>query len=464
MIDTDDKINGVNESGDQRRDSHADVVPPKSVSAENNKKADGEKNSDAKKSFASEVAVFSVKAIAVALSLVVLIISIITVAAPLSAMRVFNKLGMYERALNSGDRYIRTRLESEDADGVNAHGEYRSLTGSKNLTDDDMVEALDVCIGLSDKLMREYADGDKKSAAYFADGLDKYIRMYLSLNGEIEVSSQKNKDMRQTLAPLYHPFAYDYKHTLMTLDYAARVYSGDPKKLEMMAYDSNGSVPNNYDDAMFMMSASDQSHNLYSVVLDQTTAENLQITYLDWFVDYADQLSTYLAIQEERLGLTKTITETEAQEKYTNVLGGDEFSLFVTPQGGFTKLYNELMGASGVSYEGNTSVRRAGLVFKYSQLAYDFNTKGSVELELHRLYWLRILTSLSDRLWNMQMLLFRSRSAYGQNASAVSDEYGSDAFKYARYVIVGYDDGKPQYRDLSALYNADMADWLRNFV
>ncbi len=477
MAETDDKMNGVENGGDI--EAQADSLPPESTADSQPAAADAEpepdakdapdvkdasdakKPSDGKSGFAGELVAVSLKAIAVVLSLVVLIVGILSVAMPLSAMRVYNKLGMYERALESGERYIRTRLEGEDAYKTNSFGEYRALTFKPKLSDADMVEALDVCIGLSDKLMRKYADDDKKSAAYFANELDKYIRIYFSLNDEIAISRDKTQKMQSSFAPALRPIVYDYKHTLMTLDYAARVYGGDAKKLENMLYDANGSVPSDKNDQMFVVSAADQSYNLFSVQVTPETSWNTQMILLDRFVDYVDQLSTYLAIREQKFGLTKPISEVEANEKYMNALRGDEFSMLVTPQGGYTKLYDELMGKSGNM---DISARSTGLMFKYTRLAYDFDTRGDAELQLHRLYWLRILTTAADRLWNMQMLLFRSRAAFGQYSGAISDEYYTDAFKYARCVVGGYeDDGAPIWLDLTTQYNNAMTDWLRNF-
>lgn len=458
MADTDDKINGVNANGDgDEVKSYADILPPRSPSDED----DAKKQSVDKKSFAGELVVFSLKAVAVALSLVILILSIITVAAPLSAMRVFNNMGMYERALNSGDRYIFSRLKSAGADKENAFGEYRALMTDAELSDGDMLEALDVCIGLSDKLMRKYADDDKKSSAYFADELDKYIRILFSLQNETDIMREKTKKRLEAFAPAYRPLVYDYKHSLMTLDYEARVRSADGDKIATMFYDSNGATPSDRDESKFTMPATTQSHNLYSVVLNSDTAWNTVMNYIDWFVDYVDQLGTYLDIKERALGLTKPISEVEANRDYLNALNGDEFSLLITPGGGYTRLYNELMGNSGVM---DMSARANGLMFKFGQLAYEFDTRGDSEIALHRLYWLRIINSTAERLWNMQMLLFRSRDMFGQNSTVVSDEYYTDAFKYARCVIVGYDDqSAPVYRDLSTLYSEEAADWLRDF-
>ncbi|MDE7463764.1 MAG: hypothetical protein K2M48_01945 [Clostridiales bacterium] len=431
--------NDTVETGEGEVLSNADVLSPEK-NTENVEERSAEKTNKGS-SFVGELVGISLKAIAVALSLFILIVSILTVAMPLSAMRVFNKLGMYERALNSGERYIASRLDDGDADITNDLGEYPRVMTAPTLADADMIEALDVCIKLSDNLMRDYVDSDQKSAAYFADELDKYIRIYMSLYGENAISTAKSREIRDSMTPALRPFVYDYKHTLMTMDYAARVYSGDAAKLDMMMYNSNGS-------GEFMLSMSDQSHNLSAVVIDPDTAWNLQMRYIDWFVDYVDQLSAYLGIQEERLGLTSTTNEVEANEKYRGVLSGNEFSIFVTPENGFTRIYVELKD----------------IFTKYAQLAYDFNTRGEIDVQLHRLYWLRVLTTASDRLWNMGVLLNCNNQAYGQHWRDVYDEYGDFVFHYLRTVVDGYeDDGAPIYRNLVGAYNDAMADYLRNF-
>lgn len=438
MIDTDDKMsNDIVDNGADKSSSCADVLPSDDRHAENTAKADDKKSSG----FASEVACFSIKVLAIALSLFALISSILIVAMPLSAMRVFNNLGMYESALNCGDTYITRRLENADADKPNSLGVYNKARAVRALSDADMLEALDVSIKLSDDLMRDYVGKDQKSAAHFADRLDKYIRVYMSLYNENATSQKKSKALLDAMDPYYHPFVYDYKHTLMTLDYAARVYSGDPEKLDMMMRDTTGNE--------FMMSTLDQSHNLLALDVNAATDRQLQITYIDWFVDYIDQLATYLAIRQKALGIKSTLNETVAQEKYTNVLNGKEFSLFVTPQSGFTTIFTQLK-----------------TIFpKYAQLAYDFDERGDNESKLHRLYWLQVLTSASDRLWNMGVLLNYSRSAYGQNANKVYDEYGSWTFHYLRMVVDGYDeDGDPIYRSLSGAFDEGLVDYVRSFA
>ncbi|MCH5163304.1 MAG: hypothetical protein J1G38_07475 [Clostridiales bacterium] len=460
MEDTDDKK--AKSNGKSKGDKYSLTVHRDTDDGVRNEPDSVEVQSDKPMSFAGELVALSVKAVAVALSLVVLIVSILVVAMPLSAMRVFNNLGMYERALNSGDRYIESRLDDAKANKTNDKGEYNLVRYRTALSDADMLEALDVCIDLSDDLMKKYVGKDQKSAAYFADRLDKYIRIYMSLNGEPTISSDKSKEMLDAMPPAYHPFVYDYRHTLMTMDYAARVYSGDAEKLNMMIVNTNGS-------GEYLMSPSDQSHNLYAISVDDMPW-NVQMSRLDWFVDYLDQLNTYLAIQEERLGVTGTLTGVSAMDKFSHVLKGDEFTVLVTPtpKGNrntpFTDVYDYLMGTSELYYDDNMSTRREGLIFKYVQLAYHFDIRGNTDYKLKRLHWLSVMVSAVNRLWNMQMLLFHSREAYGAYSTKISNEYYSDAFKYARSVIVGYDsDEKPVYRELSAIYEEEMSDYLRLF-
>lgn len=410
-------------------------VAAEDAEAERNK-APAEVETDDKKdgSFIEELVKIGVKTVAVALSVVMLILSILTVALPLNAMRVFNKLGMKERAMNSGERYIVTRLDKVNADITDEIGNYVRVSETRSLTDADMTEALTVCIGLSDTLMSEHG-GDVASAKYFAEKLDKYVRIYLSLNGVNTVNSQKSANNVNSVSPALRPFVYNYAHSLMTLDYEARMYLG---KTDVMLYNTNinGNI---------LTTVTERSQTYAGLQFDGNTPKNNIVTLLDGFVDYIDQLSVYLSVVQKRLGVSGLLGETqEEQNKFRNILNGDEFSVFITPENGFTPVFANLVtGLSSFT--------------KYAQAAADFPTT-TLDEQLHRLYWLRILASASDRLLNLGRLLYFNRSVYGLYASDITDYYSAFAFDYFRFVNVGSD---PTF--ISSVYNTAMAAYIAHF-
>ncbi len=409
--------------------SHADVIDPDGALCD---EATQKEKSGA---FIEELIKIGVKTVAVAVSVVMLILSILTVALPLSAMRVFNKLGMEERAMNSGDRYISRRLDKEDANVADDMGNYVRASQIASLNDDDMREALTVCISLSDSLMAASGDGDARSAEYFAEKLDEYIRIYLSLNGISAVNDAKSAQNVSRVAPALRPFVYDYAHSLRTLDYEARVRLG---KTDVMLYNTNIN-------GVILTPVIERSQTYAGLQFGINTSKNNMISILDGFVDYIDQLSAYLAVVQKRLGVKGLLSEQkEDQEKYGNVLNGDEFSLFITPENGFTPVFTNLV--NGLSK-----------FTKYAQAAVDFGFT-TLDEELHRLYWLRILASASDRLLNLGRLLHFNRAKYGMYAAQINEYYSTFTFDYFRFVKYNNDTAF-----ISSVYNSAMADYLAHY-
>ena len=62
-----------------------------------------------------ELIAIGIKAVAVTVSVILLLTSLLAVALPLQAMRVFNLLGMTDRAVDFGERYISRELRAYDA-------------------------------------------------------------------------------------------------------------------------------------------------------------------------------------------------------------------------------------------------------------------------------------------------------------------------------------------------------------
>ncbi len=394
-----------------------------------------------------------VKTVAVTLSVVFLLLAILTVAMPLSAMRVFNRMGWSERALNSGDRYITHRLEKNDADAPDGMGNFTALSAA-NLNDADMREAYDVCIGLSRDLMNSTAkNGDGKSARYFAEKLEKYTRQYMSLGGIMTTNREKSIYNVENVPDIrMRPYVYDYSHTVMLDNFRARTYTGE---LDKMLYDSGRSgdcvigiqtLANTYESG----SIPESSH---------ATAE-----VIDGFVDYIDQLGVYLSVKFDDLGLPANMNESTFVEmseevqhnvpsKYCYVLSGNELDLFITPTGGYTEIYNKLKGG----------------FTRYAQAAADFNAV-TVEDELHKLYWLQALSGASAKLWYMSMLLYFDKTgSYGMSRGAIEQEYGKDGvngtcemYKFVKYDYFGT--GVRSDTELIDVYNKCMRNYLKHFT
>lgn len=367
-----------------------------------------------------------IKAAAIAAALIVLVTAIISVALPFSAMRVYNALGMSERALNSGMSYIEHRLSAENAAGEDEIGNFSDLGANAKLSgSSDFIEAIDVSSALAFRLMKEsVAASDARSAEYFAQKSERYTRMYASLNGVRTVNAQKNQNNIEAM-PLIamRPYVYDYAHRVIVENFTARVHMG---QTDTMLYDSGR-------DGVAAIATSWLSNTYAGSSVSSDT-----LNTVDGFVDYADCLRAYIELRLSALGITTVLTESEASQKYRNVLTGDEFSLFVTREDGFTQLYRNIMRFS-----------------EYAQAAVNFAPSDLDEM-LHRLYVLNILTDVANKMWSMSMLLYYNADAYGANAQKVRDEYGiCEMFCY-----VNYEGGA---RLMSEVYNRELARYIARF-
>lgn len=386
-------------------------------------------------SFAGELVSVVVKTLFTVLSFVALLTCVLAVALPLNSMRIFNSLGMSERAVDFGERYVSGRLNDYDAAGTDERGNYNKLSRTAELTDDEMTEALYVCIGLSDKLMDEgYKNGDTARGIYYAERLEKYTRMYLSLNGLSRVMLDKNnKNIASMPTPALHPAVYSFENTLHKLNFKARAYLG---KTDLATYNNRSDMQG------VMTTVSTLGRSFYgSAIPDDVTGKSSR---LDDFTDYMGQIGEYLDVEFEKLGVvhdfskryTVTVTTADGKEQvfhevpivsetfvrntYAGKLDGDEFSLFLTPldkadgsNSGFTVLYNQLKTFA-----------------RYAQLAVDtvpLSGTSNTEALLHQVYWLQTLTSVAQKLQYMELLLYYSAENLGVNAVAIRDEYGAMA-------------------------------------
>ena len=395
-----------------------------------------------------DIARVAFKAVAVALSLVLLITSIFTVALPLKAMRIFNNLGMYERALVSGTRYIDGELKREKVDvsmigkyyillsnGINDNQNALSLATSipSSLNNADFIEALEVCINLSDKLMRESAEKDDiKSAKYFAERLEKYTRYYSAVFGVSTVFDEKDAKNKQTFSPALHPFVYSVRHALMTQNFRARYYMDEFD--EMLC---NGGT-NGY-----VLRRTDNNINTFNGTNVYNTDGTLNRTIMNNFVDYVDQLSEYVAIEFERCGMTdaKLNELEETRKKYAHALDGSEFKLFLTKENGYTRLYQGLKSFPS-----------------YAQAAVSFSPQNADE-QLMQLFWVQKLATAANRFWNMEILVWFNRESYGVSMDAIDEEYGAHA--YRNFINVRYPGN--QQNTLEGVYDIFMKNYIDNF-
>ncbi|MDE7165287.1 MAG: hypothetical protein K2O04_07705 [Clostridiales bacterium] len=394
-------------------------------------------------SFSDELVSSIFKTIFIALSLLAILTCIIAVALPLTSMRVFNNIGFSERAVDFGERYISRELRSYRSDGgrtadyTDAKGDMPVLTMTPELSNDDFIEALYVCNRLSDKLMTEsLRSNDTVRARYYAERLEKYTRMYLSLNGLAEISIKNDaKNIASMPSPALQPVVYSYEHDMRVSNFRARAVLG---KTNAMTY-------NNRTFGMGIMSTPSSRSESLSIDIDSTEAGYVQ--WIDDYIDYIDQLGAYLDVEFVKLGvetdLGKRVTvvdngkeltnvpvlsETFVRSQYMNkILTGEEFSLFITPlsqatetSNGFTLLFNQLSKFT-----------------RYAQLAVDI-VPNEDNGELHRLYWLRVLSSVSQKLWYMEMILYYNRGNLGLNSDAVGQMYGT----CQKYTMVKYEDPK----------------------
>lgn len=378
----------------------------------------------------------AVKAVAVTLSVVMLILSILTVAMPLSAMRVFNNLGMSERALNSGEEYISSHIRgAADTDEL---GNYTVLGASAAYVTDDFIEALDTCINLSDKLMREYASRrDDESTRHFAEKLERYTRMYSSLYGISEINLAKDTaNIAAVPFASMRPYVYSYAHTLAELNYRARAYLGKTDNMLLGNYENGASVAR----------LSERSNTFAGEWTSDTV--DAQYSLLRSFAVYAAQLGEYVSVCFEKLCIERGTTagDFERGGKYGFDKGpllktGNEFSLIVTPENGYTSVYNQLKNYG-----------------EYMQAAVDLPATTADRM-LERLYIIGELSSTAQLLWVMETLLYHNRDFFGVSMSQVVDEYNEhrcQLFNWVQY------NGNPRIvSDVYGIYKTEYVDFVR---
>lgn len=392
-------------------------------------------------SFTGELVSIAVKAVAVALSVILLLTCILAVAMPLSTMRIFNKLGMSARAVDFGERYIERELNSysgtysyTDENGnvrtgtakathTDSLGNYDVLSRTPELTNAEVMEAIYVCTNLSYNMMEEYyKSGDNKSGAYYAERVEKYTRMYLSLSDVNTVNAKKSESNINSM-PLIamRPYAYSYGHDIRAMNFRARSWL-DKTECAMSA---NSGV-----ERLTVLNTTFWGLNIPE---DKSMAEQV----LDNYVDYISCLAEYLDVEFLRAGVENDLSksgkvgdrenvpvmsEAFVGANYNNVLSGGGFSLFVTRTDGFTP-YFEFLKAR---------------LHDYFQAAVDYTPDDRLNNktgeQLHQLYWLQAMSDVARKLWYMGMLINYSRDKYGVSMNAIKDEYSDNTFSNFQYV------------------------------
>ncbi len=457
-----DDIKNIVSDTEQKNAADTDnVVMPKIERSDERKehisdnKTDG---ADVTTSFAGELTAAAIKTVAAVLSFAAMLVCILAVALPLNAMRIFNRLGLGERAVDFGERYISGELDEYGAGSADRSGNYNKLSATPSLTNSDFTEALYVCNSISYKLMNEaYASGDTARGGYYAERLEKYTRMYLSLNnvGAVSAATDK-KNIASMPSAALHPLVYSYEHEMRVMNYRARAYLG---KTDFLTYD------NRSNELGVMTTLDERYRKFFGTVPDD---RNALITLLDEFADFADQLGEYLDVEFLRAGVendpsakrdvwsdgklfpqTPVNSELYLKNECLNVLTGREFSLFILgldditeTRSGFTQLYNNLKCFT-----------------KYAQWAVDFEPTDGADRQaeqLHKLYWLQTLASASERLWYMENLMYYSRDMFGASGKAIVDEYTT----CQSYAQVRYD--SRQYQ-ISEVYAIELRKYVSQF-
>lgn len=405
-------------------------------------------------SVVGELIAVAVKATAIALSLLAMLVCILAVGLPFTSMRLFNKFGMSERAVDFGERYISGELNEYGAAKTDNLGNYFELSRTAALTNDDFTEALYVCNSLSRKLMNGYFQaGDTARGRYYAERLEKYTRMYLSLNNVALVNSRKDARNIASVPVALRPTVYSYAHEMRVMNYRARSYLGTTDRML-------------YEPGLSGIITETQTQS--ATFAGSTQSINAQL--LDEFVDYVDQLGEYLDVEFLRAGVENDLSkkfdirvgdrvikdvpvysETYMINKGRNVLKGTEFSVFLNgtdavsgAQAGFTSLYTQLkcFGA-------------------YAQWAVDYVPSSGANAEsdrLKQLYWLQILTQTAQRFWYMENLLYYSRDNFGISSNAIADEYVNSTCQ--KFGQVTYD--SRLYR-ISEVYTVKLGEYLALF-
>lgn len=409
-------------------------------------------------SFFDELLCASVKSLFLTFIAATLIVCILALSFPLSTMRIFNNMGLYERSVDFAERYITRRMKSEHVLDTDEVGNYTKLPSCRELSDGDFTEALYVCNSLCEKLLTEsILGGNAARTKYYAERLEKYTRVYLSrynLNDIAAATDRANIESMPNAA--LRPSVYSYKQRMRALNFRARTYLGttDYVLYDNRSPDTNDILTSIYNRSMYFPGLLPSDDMAKAAALDD-------------FTDYIGQLSEYLNVQFLLAGAETDVTakrdvfdkasnsqktdipvnsELFIKNEYVNLLDGDEFNLIVKPKTEVTAADN-----------GYTAIfQNLTLCFpKYAQWAVDITPSGD-DGALHQLYWLQNLSLFARRVMYMETLLYYSRDNFGLNSEAIRDSYTSHTYEqFTR--SVEYNNTKPE---LSEVYSQKLKAYL----
>lgn len=461
MKNTDDKKPSFNSPNDEQRGYSEEIMPAiEPVKSAPEKASEPAEAPEPAYSLAGEVAAIAVKTVAIALSVVVMIVCILAVAFPLRTMRIFNEMGMSERAVDFAEQYIARRLSDagENIDREDEKGNYPEISRTPSLSDGEFTEALYVCANRCEKLMNgAYASGDAETGAYYAERLEKYTRMYLSLNNVAALNEKRDAESIASMpTAALHPAVYSYAHDMRTLNYRARAYLG---RTDAILYD-------NRSNEMGVMTTLLERGN----TLTRATPDNRNgvMQLLDDFTDFIGQISEYLDVEFLRAGVINDlsakvdirdgenyytgfpiVSEAAVRSLYSDKLGGNEFSLLVyglnditETESGFKTLYENLKCFN-----------------RYAQSAADFVpiTTNPVEEQLRQLYWLRALSAAAEKLRYTEILLYYNSAQFGRSGDDIIAQYGT----CADFSLVMYNG--TQYR-ISEVYKIKLGQYISDYA
>lgn len=433
-------VTGESVKGDADSVSMPKITPTGNVEA-----SEQGSNESEKPSFTGELISIAVKTVAVALSLIVMIVPIIAIGLPLVSMRIFNDLGMSARAIDFGERYISRELDDYGADRTDEVGKYAILFNTPELTNDDFVEALYVLTNLSKKLMDErYASGDTAEGKYYAERLEKYTRMYQSLNNVSLVNLRTDEKNMYSVSKFIRPLVYKYEHEIVVLNYRARSYLG---KTDSMLVDPTYN-PN------VVVDVGSQSRSFSGIINEMT---ELTPQLLDQFVDFADMLGEYIDVELLCAGIPNDMyrevlvdginypiwSEGYLSRRGRGLLSGTEFSMFITRQNGLSSLFNQFLSCFNA----------------YAQWAVSYVPSSGADREadmVRQLYWVQNLTSTWHRFVYMARLMYYSKEYFGSASEAIDGAYEAcKALGNVKYEIPGLspsNDLEGAYNDLMKKY------------
>lgn len=330
-------------------------------------------------------------------TLVALIVAITALAAPLSAMRTYNKLGMTNRALESATRYIDDRLNKQNVE--HSYNIYTLGMADGSFTDNDFIEATRTAIYLSDKMMASASNKSKQLG--YAAMLERFTREYLSIFGIQAVNDAKSQTDVQSVTYTLQPYVSNYARTLRILNYRARVILGESDKLIYLdTVNASGSVITD-----IVIDTLTASNSIFGIEFPTGNA-NRDLDAANRFIQFAAQLNEYVVYELNRLNINESMSDGDIHTAINSAISKGEitssskyFSLLINRDRGFSGIYNNIVGlragGSNTDFDDFRFVR-------YTDYIVESMPVGGVMERLNQLYGIHISALLSR---NMQKVL-----------------------------------------------------------